>query len=221
MAYTALQSEVRREVRRIQKFVRRAEQRGFEFDQRIKDIKFNKRGASTRRLEQLRKLTPEKLYEKSKYASEKTYGEIVSGKRGRELERQEAARKGAETKRKRATQQEEYYPTADILDTVEQMLMDLPSTVYIKGKQVNVSNYKNPCINIFYMQMNRRGRTAYAEYLNAQDELFEYLSEIQYSDSDLDKVVVYFTRIATLLKGSSLDMEELSNVEDMYDNIGW
>ena len=93
---TELQRAVQKEVRRIQRFVRRAEARGYEFDKSITNIKFNKRRATRKELERLKKYTPEKMYDKSQYASELTGGEIVSGRRGRELERSEAARKGAE-----------------------------------------------------------------------------------------------------------------------------
>ena len=125
---TDLQRAVQKEVRRIQRFVRRAEARGYEFDKRITDIKFNKGKATRRQLERLKKLTPEKMYEKSQYASELTGGEIVSGKRGREIERSEAARKGQQKRSEAArkgqqTRQRREAPTVDIIDIVRTSLL--------------------------------------------------------------------------------------------------
>lgn len=213
---TELQRAVQKEVRRIQRFVRRAEARGYEFDRSITNIKFNKRRATRKELERLKKYTPEKMYDKSQYASELTGGEIVSGRRGRELERSEAARKGAE----RRQQKRRNAPTVDIIDIVESRLRELPDVVHIKGKRISVQEWKSPCLDIFYRELRERGAYWYADYLlSIQESLFECLDGIEYSDSDLETVKAYFTKIATLLKGSVLEFEEMQDIENSYDEF--
>ena len=213
---TDLQRAVQKEVRRIQRFVRRAEARGYEFDKRITDIKFNKGKATRRQLERLKKLTPEKMYEKSQYASELTGGEIVSGKRGREIERSEAARKGQQTRQRREA------PTVDIIDIVMNRLTELPDVVHIRGKRINVQEWKSPCITIFFQQLHARGRDRYARYLfSIQKRLFEIMDGLEYSDSDLDMIKAYFAEIATLLKGSALDFDEMVDVEESYTSFDY
>ena len=213
---TDLQRAVQKEVRRIQRFVRRAEARGFEFDKRITDIKFNRSKATRRQLERLKKLTPEKMYEKTQYASELTGGEIVSGKRGREIERSEAARKGQQTRQRREA------PTVDIIDIVMNRLTELPDVVHIRGKRINVQEWKSPCITIFFHQLHARGCDRYARYLfSIQERLFEIMDGLEYSDSDLDMIKAYFAEIATLLKGSALDFGEMVDVEESYTSFDY
>lgn len=213
---TPLQEEVRKEVRRIQRFMRRAERRGYEFDERLQNIHFNRRNASRRELERLKKLTPEKMYERSTYSSELTYGEIVSGTKGRELERSAAARKGQQTKQRRTA------PTVDIVDIVMARLQELPDVVRIKGKRINVQEWKSPCLTIFFRELKTRGAERYAAYLESiQERLFELLDGLEYSDSDLDMIKAYFAEIATLLKGSALDFQEMVNVEESYTRFDY
>lgn len=212
---TELQRAVQKEVRRIQRFVRRAEARGYEFDKRITDIKFNRGKATRRQLERLKKLTPEKMYEKSQYASELTGGEIVSGKRGREIERSEAARKGQQTRQRREA------PTVDIIDIVMNRLTELPDVVHIRGKRINVQEWKSPCITIFFQQLHARGADRYARYLlSIQERLFEIIEIIKYG-SDLDRIRAAFSELATLLKGSALDFDEMVDVEESYTSFDY
>lgn len=85
----------KKERKRVQQFIKRAEKRGYTF---VHDIlpAIPKRitEASVRRLE---KLTPKKLYEKSRYSGEQ--GQDISGTRARELERSAAAKKASTTRR--------------------------------------------------------------------------------------------------------------------------
>lgn len=80
-----------KELRRIKRFISRAEKRGYQFEKNIIPKKPKKiTPASVRRL---KKITPDYLYSRSVYGGEATIGEIVSGKQGRTEERKKAARK--------------------------------------------------------------------------------------------------------------------------------
>lgn len=92
----------KKERRRVQQFIKRAEKRGYTF---VHDIlpAIPKRitEASIRRLE---KLTPKKLYEKSRYSGE--HGQDISGTRARELERSASAKKASTARRVKQNMQE-------------------------------------------------------------------------------------------------------------------
>lgn len=93
----------KKERRRIQRFIKSAEKRGYEF---ITDIlpSIPKRitQSSIRRLE---KLTPSALYKKSKYHDPIT-GEQISGERAREQERSLSAKKAARTRKEKNVSRE-------------------------------------------------------------------------------------------------------------------
>lgn len=81
-------AEYNRNVKRIKQFIRRAEKRGYKFP----EIKLPKGG-------KIRELTPEKLYKKAAYGGEQTFGEVISGEKGRKLERSSSAKKAAQTRK--------------------------------------------------------------------------------------------------------------------------
>lgn len=87
-----------KQLKRIKQFIRRAEKRGFIFEEDITPQKPKKvTKASVRKLE---KLTPEKLYKKSLYVEEST-GEIEEAQKRRKEERKQSAKKAAKTRKER------------------------------------------------------------------------------------------------------------------------
>ena len=94
---TPLQQEYKKQRKRIQQFIRRAEKRGYQFEPNVLPQKPKRITAQS--VERLKKLTPEKLYKKSVYGGEATYGEIVSGEKGRKLERKRSAEKAVQTRK--------------------------------------------------------------------------------------------------------------------------
>lgn len=100
--------EYRKQRKRIQSFVYKAEKRGYIFSENIiPAIPKTIRPESVRRLE---KLTPEKLYKKAAYVSELTYGEIVKAKTGRSLEKKKAQEKRKETIRRKKEEKKRKKP---------------------------------------------------------------------------------------------------------------
>lgn len=102
---TANRLAYEKELRRIKQFIRRAEQRYYEFDQ-SKIIPETPKRVTKQAIERLKKLTPEKLYSKAQFLDIET-GEIVSGKKGREIERSRAAKKGHETRKRNKRKKDE------------------------------------------------------------------------------------------------------------------
>lgn len=91
--------EYRKQRRRVQQFLRRAEKRGYQFDENV--LPSTPKRITKKAVERLQKLTPEKLYKKSRYGGKATFGEVVKGTKGKELERKAAAQKAAETRKAR------------------------------------------------------------------------------------------------------------------------
>lgn len=135
MAKQNLKVEYKRQRRRIQSFMRKAEKRGYIFDYNLPAIPKKITQASIRRLS---KVTPDYLYKHSTYVNQET-GELVSGVRGRDIERLRASRKAAATKRanQKSSQQfwtqpsqEDYIPDGgDIIlyNTMTEVVGRIPS----------------------------------------------------------------------------------------------
>ena len=103
----------KKELARVRSFIRRAEKRGYIFDESFKA------SLSTKTTRALQMLTPRRLYERSQY----TIGsELVSGMRGRQIERERAAKLGAMTRRLRKGKESE---PPRVLDIVYQNVIDL------------------------------------------------------------------------------------------------
>lgn len=96
---TPTEKAYKKELNRIKRFIRTAEARGYEFKPSAlpKEVKRPTKAS----IAKLRKLTPEKLYEKARYGGEATWGEIVSGTEGRKAERRMVAEKAAQTRKAR------------------------------------------------------------------------------------------------------------------------
>lgn len=88
--------QYRKERRRVQQFIRRANKRGYQFTVEIPKIPKRITLGSVRRLQ---RLTPEYLYKKSLYGGEASFGEVVSGTEGRKLEKKLATERMKTTKR--------------------------------------------------------------------------------------------------------------------------
>ena len=102
---TPTQRAYQKERNRIKRFIRSAEKRGYEFStDALPNIPKRITEASVRRL---KKLTSKALYEKAVYVSPET-GEIVSGLRGRSLEREAVAAKSAVTRKRRRQQEPDF-----------------------------------------------------------------------------------------------------------------
>lgn len=92
-----IQEEYRKERNRIQRFIKRAEKRGYVFENNILP-KIPKRITKSS-VARLKKLKPEVLYRKALYGGKSTQGEIVTGLEGRKAERSQQAKKSQKTRK--------------------------------------------------------------------------------------------------------------------------
>lgn len=88
------EQEYKKELRRIKQFIRRASKRGFIwFDNPIPK---QPKKITTKSVSRLKNITPKTLYKKANFVDEET-GEILSGTKGRTIEKKRAAEKAKET----------------------------------------------------------------------------------------------------------------------------
>lgn len=96
---TELKIKYQKEYKRVKSLIRSFEKRGYVVPESVKTIKpMSKTKVTTRSLNRLKNITPETLYRKSRYITPE--GKETSGIRGRDLEREAAGRKSAETRNK-------------------------------------------------------------------------------------------------------------------------
>ena len=94
-----LKRKYQKEYKRVKNLVRSFEKRGYVVPESVKSIKpMSETKVTTRSLNRLKNITPESLYRKSRYITPE--GKKTSGVRGRDLEREAAGRKAAETRKK-------------------------------------------------------------------------------------------------------------------------
>lgn len=101
-----VRSEYNKERRRIQNFLRRAEKRGYiDTKDVLPPVPKTVTQASVRRL---KKLTANELYRKLKFVDRET-GTIYSGTRGREIEREQAGKKAARTRKENKEAERQFW----------------------------------------------------------------------------------------------------------------
>lgn len=96
---TQAERDYSKQVKRIKQFIKRAEKRGYQFDEDV--IPQRPKRITQASVRKLAKLTPEKLYQKAEYGGAASYGEVVTGVKGVRLERSLRGKKAAETRKYR------------------------------------------------------------------------------------------------------------------------
>lgn len=124
----AINKAYAKERNRLKSFVRRAEKRGYSFpDTLIPSIPKRKTEASIRKL---KKLTKDVLYSKAIYGGESTFGEIVSGKEGLNLERKLRAKKASETRKANKEAEQRFWTSTD---GIKVPVTDVPALAYTQA----------------------------------------------------------------------------------------
>lgn len=102
---TQAEIEYAKELRRIKQFINRSAKRGWNIP--LSAIPEKPKRITKASVRKLKKIKPDLLYKKGRYGGELTYGEIVSGKKGIQLEKEAKAQRAKEALQKaRAVKQE-------------------------------------------------------------------------------------------------------------------
>lgn len=213
----------KRQLKRVRDFIRRAEKRGYQFDTGLKQsLKVDK--LSTQKL---KTLTPSKLYSQAKSS---LYGSEISGTRARAIERSLSAKKGAETRRRRAEEiRDRYYDYSDreyadyddttsyedkILSEVE----DLIATYYFSSTMKLAYNAKTLDI-ILKEEIARYGRRRVAITMENFPEQIKAKVQAVFEASTDEKLKSAITDFQMLISGEIPTIEDSINVNEAYTNL--
>lgn len=178
----AINKAYAKERNRLKSFVRRAEKRGYSFpDTLIPSIPKRKTEASIRKL---KKITKDVLYSKATYGGEATFGEIVSGKEGLNLERKLRAKKASETIKANKEAEQRFWTSTD---GTKVPVTDVPALAYAQAVNDLVDKLKEiiSTMDVYYYtsvtgkrvrrkpEVTEIANRALNEILSALDEVLE------------------------------------------------
>lgn len=220
----------KKEFNRIQRFLKRAQARGFVFPDLSLNIPKHPTQASVNKL---KRMNPTYFYKKGTYIHPQT-GEIMSGVQGRKSERSEAAVKAARTRRNRvsappiqAIPDNAYRPTkadlivAELRDFIDQIEPEprYGDSQYIKDW---MNNHKLIIHGLISDQINNEGKEAFANRLQRLAESGENIEDVIYDvimSSKQEDYNVNLSRFLRLLRGHSPNADELKEVEDINNQL--
>lgn len=179
-----IKSQYQKEYERLQRAVKRAEKRGYFFEENPLPTKVKK--PTRKSLERLRKVPTSSIYDKAKVVIEET-GEILTGTEARKLERQLAAQRAAETRREKRTPS-----TSRKRKQVEEKLPSMEDII-IRNFIAQVQHYPKSAAPVILPWLERliseKGRTAVATMIESA----------RASGILIDQQVAYSERIYTFM----------------------
>lgn len=233
---TANQQAYAKEVQRIKRAVSRAEKRGYRFIENV--VPQTPKRVTKQAVQRLKEITPNKIYDKALYLNEET-GEVVSGLEGRKLERQESARKSAETRKRKQNKgkqkgkQEQYYPDGGVIsftNTLEQFIARIsepPQDFYVNrwGKKAKkyaetieaTERAKATLLSITYSAIDREGKSAVGWRLEEQAEEVNSLVQYILYGSNSASIASACSRLATIINGGALSMQQLMDIAEQEE----
>lgn len=205
-----------KERRRIARFMRDAKARGYEFEIGVPKTAKQKGKVTKADVERLRKMTPDYLYSKAAYtrAFDPRTGVPLSGKQGREYERSQAAKKGAQTRR---TRRKETAPQDVYVDTV---LRAFEGILYSYVRGTGWDSLYEQIVNAIETAIAQKGRVAVAADLEEQPEIIEHLYTALYykyyqpASATADKIVSHILNIPMTLEVQKAFAYHRESVED-------
>lgn len=196
--------EFDKQVKRIRRFIRAAEKRGFAFPDFT--IPTPKKRIYKSDIEKLKKLNPKTLYEQAiytKYADPKT-GEALTGSQGRSIERSLAAKKAAQTRKRSApVSPEEFQP---YMPKESSLVLNRFESILDKYKG-DKPYYYNTIYNLYLTKLDSLGQEAMAKFLEKHPEIIEALeTALYYRAKDVAKTA--FNSVIEILQGSALSLAD-------------
>ena len=206
-----------KQIRRIKQFIRRAEKRGYQFNENILPKKPKRiTQASVRKLA---KLTPDKLYQKAVYGGLATFGEIVPGTKGLKLERSLRAKKAAQTRKYRLSHPKQQPTNTPGFEPPENISEDATffDAVVISGFRSHVRQFNERASNLLLSWLDKilstndvhdvatmlndgaeAGLIVTYQIVYSQDKLTQYMSEM----------LNYLPEVGPLFKAEIMDALE-------------
>lgn len=212
--------QYKKEMKRIKRFISRAEKRGYYFNFKEPQVPKRIRKES---VEKLKKITPEKLYTSATYRGLYSDFRELSGLEARKIERSASAKKGAETRKRKAEQkkrEQQKIPTFDFIAEIISMINELPNGRYISYQVfLDFTSHKNFLISLINDRTNIASQyntiDKYSNYLKDNEDRINHNLEIIMRDSNESSIIGAFNELAEILKGSALSFEEAELIEEL------
>lgn len=217
-----------KEQRRISKFIKEYESKGYRFNWTEKPMPA--KGIHPAKLRELKETTKASLIRESEYVSKQ--GVIVKGTKAYYYE-QEAKAKAKARARARAKFIREHQDVADIRSIVESDLRTflhkfIPAQIYLVRsrhlKELLLAK-EDAAKTLLYLMDNQIATEGESEFLARMETRATEINQFKYDfyrDSTVDQVNGHASEIATIIKGSSLTQEEsemTSQIEDIMSSI--
>lgn len=215
---TPNQEAWKKELKRLQQFIRRAKKRGYTFPDDV--IPETPKRITKRQLSKIKGINPQTLYSQAEFYNPDT-GETLSGLEGRTFERKRRARKAQLTKSiKRAQFEEISLPQQR--DSIIQNIRDIinqftPSSLWSDYWRQKKEADRNKLQSLFENTIAQEGENVVAKRLqNYSGDIERIINSILYG-SDEEQVQFDMVEFATIIKGRSLTLEESSELTDLME----
>lgn len=216
---TPNQQEWKKELKRLQQFIRRAKKRGYTFPADV--IPETPKRITKKQLSKIKGINPQTLYSQAEFYNPTT-GETILGVEGRKFERKRSARKAQETKALKQIQNRQIsLPTQT--DLVLQNIRDLinqftPSSLWSDYWTQKKEDDKNKLQSLLDNAIAQEGEDVVAERLqNYAGDIERIINSILYG-SDEEQVQFDMVEFATIIKGRSLTVQESSELTGLMES---
>lgn len=217
MAKSALELEYQKELKRINRFIKSAEQRGFSFSTYKAPSKPKK--ITKKSVQALKRITPSVLYEKASYYD--PISELrMTGKEGQRLIRSRAQKKTGKVRTKG------YSPPSDVSDVlanIEELLTGAQSSPTWSKSYAEIKRKdRNILTNIIRGAINELGREQVAKNCQYHAALVKDLAfHICYGSSDFkwNTVEGDIAAITAILYGRTLSVDDAKKIQDIRDQV--
>lgn len=218
---TPAEQAYNKELRRINRFIKAAENRGFIFNLKILPPRPKKITKAS--VQRLKKITPETLYKKASYQTDDF--RIVSGVEGLKLERSRAAKKHASmlSQQKPTTPQGLRKGPPSIVDsvlaTVEELIGRFPDgNIWTDWQEMLHRRHKNMLEGMLNTQIMLYGRATIAyRFEKAAAQVVDLAEQIIYGDSKEEAFQIDIQAMARIIKGENLNSEEILDSLDLAE----
>ena len=215
---TPNQQAWKKELKRLQQFIRSAKKRGYTFPDDV--IPETPKRITKKQLSKIKGINPQTLYEQAEFYNPET-GETISGIEGRTFERKRSAKKAQLTKAIKQTQNTKISLPKQT-DLVLQNIRDLinqftPSSLWSNYWTHKKEEDKNKLQSLLDNAIAQEGENVVAERLeNYAGDIERIINSILYG-SDEEQVQFDLVEFATIIKGRSLTQQESSELTDLME----
>lgn len=205
-----------KEARRINRFIRNARKRGYEFPE-FKPLTRPKR-VTSKSIQKLKAITPQTLYKSAQYVDVNT-GEVMSGTEGRTLERSRAAKRGIDRKRWEAKNRGVYQNTQ-----IEKPDYTRFTDVIIRDYTRQILRFPHKVAQLVLEALRnaieKSGRDAVAQAIVSKSEsLSDFLNRSAYFGDSIAAIMAYCTAMFGDLPGVDESIaQELHDLSEGEEN---